>query len=240
VNAVDRKEQDMAVATRSAEEIKKDVVDQLFWDGRIDAADVQVEVSADRVTLSGTVPTLGARHAADEDAWLIEGVKAVNNQLNVRFPAGVAPPNDETISSNAVNTLLWHPDIDSSDITPVVNEGRLTLKGSVGSYWQKMLAEEITSTLSGVLDVTNELAVVPSKDVTDQSIARALVSGLERNAYVDPETIHIKVQDGVVTLAGEVPNLLAYRSAHDVARYTVGVVNVVNSLTLRTEWPSAQ
>lgn len=221
----------MAVATRNEEDIKKDVVDQLYWDGRVDAADVQVEVVENRVILSGTVPTLGSRHAADEDAWLIEGVTAVDNQLNVRFPAGMELPKDETISANAANTLLWHPDIDSSDITPVVNEGWVTLKGSGSSYWQKMLAEEVVSALNGVLGVTNELAVVPSKDITDQSIASAIISGLERNAYVDPETVNVEVQNGTVMLSGKVPNLLAYRSAHDVARYTNGVVNVLNNLT---------
>jgi osmotically-inducible protein OsmY len=223
----------MAVTTRNSEDIKKDVVDQLYWDGRVDAADVQVEVSGECVTLSGSVQTLGARHAADEDAWLIEGVKAVNNELNVKFPAGLEMPNDETITSNAANTLLWHPDLDASNVTPVVNEGRLMLRGSVGTYWQKVLAEEITSTLSGVVDVKNELAVVPSKGMGDQSIADAVVAGLDRNTYVEPEMVNVEVRDGVVTLSGGVPNLMAYRGAIAVAQNTVGVVNVVNKLTFR-------
>jgi len=221
----------MAVATRNAEDIKKDVVDQLYWDDRVDAANVQAEVSERRVTLTGTVPTLAARRAADEDAWAIEGVSAVDNQLNVSFPTGAALPSDESITGRAADTLLWHPDIDSSDITPVVNKGWITLKGSVGSYWQKMLAADLVSTLNGVLGVTNELAVVPSKEITDQSIAEALVAALERNAYVDPGMVNVEVEDGVVTLFGEVPDLMAYRAAIDAARHTVGVINVINKLT---------
>lgn len=220
----------MTVAVRNAEDIKKDVVDHLYWDGRVDAANVQVEVVDDRVTLSGTVPTLGARHAADEDTWVIEGVKAVDNQLDVRLPAGVESPEDETIGANAASTLLWHPDIDSADITPVVNKGWITLKGSAGSYWQKTLAEQVVSGLSGVLGVTNELAVVPSKGLADQSIASAILSGLERNAYVDPESVNVEVQSGTVMLSGAVSSLSAYRAAQDVAEHTVGVVNVINNL----------
>lgn len=221
----------MAIATRDSEDIKKDVVDQLYWDNRVDAANVQVEVSDDRVTLSGTVSTLGERHAADEDAWLIEGVKAVENRLKVEFPTGVSVPSDETIVSTVSDTLLWHPDLDSSDITPVVHKGWVTLKGSVGSYWQTMLAEDLASSLSGVLGVTNELAVVPSKEVADQTIARTIVSAMERNAYVDPEKVDVEVQNGVVTLSGAVPNLMVYRAAIDAAHHTVGVVNVINRLT---------
>lgn len=221
----------MVIATRNAEDIKKDVVDQLYWDGRIDAANVQVEVSEDRVILSGTVPTVASRHAADEDAWLVEGVRAVENRLTVEHPAGVPTPSDDTIASRVADTLLWHPDIDSSDIAPAVSKGWVTLKGSVSSFWQKMLAEELASGLSGVFGVINELAVVPSKDVTDQSIARAIVSALERNTYVDPEKVNVEVTNGVVTLSGAVPNLMVYRAAADTARHTVGVVNVINRLT---------
>ncbi len=221
----------MVVATRNAEDIKKDVVDQLYWDGRVDASSVQVEVSDGTVVLSGTVSTLGARHAADEDAWLVEGVRAVDNGLAVEHPAGVSVPADDTIVSRVADTLLWHPDIDSSDITPAASKGVVTLKGSVGSFWQKMLAEELAGSLNGVLEVVNELAVVPSKGVTDQSIGRAIVGSLERNAYVDPEKVNVEVVDGVVTLSGAVPNLMAYRAAVDAARHTVGVINVINKLT---------
>lgn len=221
----------MVIATRNAEDIKKDVVDQLYWDGRVDAANVQVEVLDDRVVLTGIVPTVGTRYAAEEDAWLVEGVHAVENDLTVEYPAGLATPSDDTIVARIADTLLWHPDIDSSDITPAASQGWVTLKGSVGSYWQQMLAGELASGISGVLGVANELAVVPSKDITDQSIARAIVSALERNAYVDPEDINVEVADGVVILSGAVPNLMVYRAAADAARHTVGVVNVINKLT---------
>lgn len=221
----------MNAMTRNTEEVKRDVVDQLYWDGRIDATDVQVEVSKDKVVLSGTVPTLATRHAADEDAWLIRGVKAVDNQLDVRFPTGMPVPRDETIATNVNNALLWHPDIDSTHVTPTLHQGRVTLRGSVGSYWQKVLAGEIVSGVQGVLDVVNELAVVPSKDISDQVIASDIISGLERNAYVDPETIRVTVQNGLVTLTGAVGSVLAYRSAHSVAQYTEGVVDVINKLT---------
>lgn len=220
----------MAVATRNAEDIKKAVVDELYWDARVNAADVQVEVADNRVTLTGTVPSLGSRQAADEDAWLIEGVNQVDNQLDVKV-TGIEPPSDETIAARVADTLLWHPDIDSSEITQAADAGWVRLKGSVGSYWQKILAEEVVSSLGGVLGVQNELAVVPSRDITDQSIADAIVSAMERNSYVDPEQVNVRVDNAVVTLSGQVPNLTAYRAAYDTARYTVGVINVKNELT---------
>ncbi len=220
----------MAVATRNAEDIKKAVVDELYWDGRVNAADVQVEVTGNRVTLTGTVPSVGSRQAADEDTWLIEGVNQVDNQLDVKI-TGIELPSDETIAARIADTLLWHPDIGSSEITPTVDAGWVRLKGSVGSYWQKILAAEIVSSLGGVLGVQNELAVVPSRDITDQSIAETIVSAMDRNTYVDPEQVNVRVDNAEVTLSGQVPNLTAYRAAYDAARYTVGVINVKNELT---------
>lgn len=58
---------------RTEEQIKRDVVDQLFWDIRVDASDVTVEVSNGTVTLRGTVPTYLAAKAAIDDSWCVLG-----------------------------------------------------------------------------------------------------------------------------------------------------------------------
>ena len=42
--------------TPTDEDIKKDVVDELDWDSRIDASDIFVEVENGEVLLSGTAP----------------------------------------------------------------------------------------------------------------------------------------------------------------------------------------
>jgi hypothetical protein len=41
----------MAMATRSSEDIKKDVVDQLYWDGRVNAASVEVVAVNNELTI---------------------------------------------------------------------------------------------------------------------------------------------------------------------------------------------
>lgn len=49
------------------EKIKKNVTDQLYWDHRVDASDVQIEVDEGVVTLSGNVPSFTAKDAAYDD-----------------------------------------------------------------------------------------------------------------------------------------------------------------------------
>ena len=53
------------------EQIKKAVVDMLYWDSRVDASDIHVEVTDGEVTLRGTVPSYATKEAALFDAWKI-------------------------------------------------------------------------------------------------------------------------------------------------------------------------
>lgn len=215
----------MAVATRTDEEIKRDVVDELYWDDRVDAVDVKVEVHDGRVILSGTVPTYAARVAADEDAHAVAGPRDVINELTVKYPTTAAVPTDAQIEASINNALRWDSQVDGSDIEVISDAGWVTLKGTVPSYWQKIRAEDIALSKSGVRDVTNELAVVPTQTFADRRIADDIVGALERNVYVSAEDVDVKVSNGVVTLRGTVPDRRAHRAARNAARRTPGVIN---------------
>ena len=223
----------MAVATRTDEEIKKDVVDELYWDGRVDASDVKVEVSEGTVTLSGTVPNYKAYDAADEDAWAMSGVMYVRNDLTIKYPAGMTIPTDVDIKSNIENLLLWQPNIDSTEIDVTVENGWVTMRGSVDAFWKKVKTEELALNLSGVLGITNELAVVPTKNFTDKAIAEDIESAMERNFNIDQDLIDVKVKNGKVTPTGSVPSLPAFRAAQRIAENTLGVLIVDNELVIR-------
>jgi hyperosmotically inducible protein len=223
----------MAVGTKTDEEIKKDVVGQLYWDGRVDVSEVKVEVSDGEVTLSGTVPNYTAYDAADEDAWAMSGVRYVKNELAIKYPPSVRVPTDAEIRSNINDLLLWQPDIDSTDIDVSVENGWVTLRGSVDAYWKKVRAEELALGLSGVLGITNELAIVPTRRIEDKTIAEDIEAALERQFNIDQDLIDVKVENGKVTLAGSVGSLPAFRAAQMIAGNTLGVLMVDNELTIR-------
>ncbi len=223
----------MAVATRTDEDIKKDVVDELYWDDSVDASEVQVQVDRGEVTLTGTVPDYVAYQSAEDDAWVMPGVRYVRNDLIVKFPAGFAVPADSHIKSNIENLLRWQPNIDSTDIQVSVDRGWVTLQGSVDAYWKKVRAEDLALGLSGVAGVSNELAVVPSKDVEDMAIAQDIHDAFIRNASVEPDLVDIQVEDGKVILSGSVPSLPVFRGAERIARKTLGVRKVDNRLVIQ-------
>jgi osmotically-inducible protein OsmY len=195
---------------RTNEAIKKDIVDQIYWDDRVDASEVHLEINNRVVTLTGTVPTYRAKMAAEDNAWAIDGVTLVLNQLRVEHPTVLALPTDEQIKTRVKNAFMDDPDIFSFKIDVDIDDGWVTLKGTVDSYWKKMEAEDEAAAVRGVLGVTNELAVVPTEKASDESIAKKVVNALERNVNIDNvEDITVSVRNGIVKLTGTVPSYIA-------------------------------
>lgn len=66
---------------------------------------------------------------------------------------------DEQIR-NTVNELLTdHDGIDATEVDVTVENGEVTLQGTVGSRWEKRLAEDIALSCRGVHDVHNRLRI---------------------------------------------------------------------------------
>lgn len=215
------------------EELQAKVIEKLHWDDRVNAADVGVTVDHTKVTLRGTVPSYRAKSIAEKDTKEIPGISEVINHLQVQYPSTIPVPIDEEIASNVANALSWDPDIDANKIDVSVIGGLLTLRGTVDAYWKKFQAQDIAYAITGVIDIINELAVVPTKIPEDEEIARTIENALERNPFVEAEDVNVVVENGRVTLTGFVPNWGAWRAAHKAASYTKGVVKVVDGLAIR-------
>ncbi len=212
------------------ETIKRDVVDQLTWDDRVDASRVAVTVDGGSVILTGSVPTPFAREAATKDAKAVPGVATVDSQLNIEV---VEPgPSDTELEERMRKVLEWNPTFDADRITLSSRNGIVTVTGSVDAAWKKFEVEDRLLDLAGVVDVMNELTVVPSRNSTDELIADDIRAAIERRADVDIRDIDIEVENGVVTLSGTVPTWSARHAAMETARYTLGVTAVHDELVV--------
>jgi len=72
---------------RTDELIKRDVIEKLFKDDRVDISNVYVAVNSGIIILKGEVPSYFSRSSAYEAAWEVLGVENVINRLLVK-PAG--------------------------------------------------------------------------------------------------------------------------------------------------------
>ena len=143
-----------AAATRTDEQIQKDVLAELKWDARVQPNEIGVAVKDGVVTLTGWVDSYTKRWAAEEAAHRVRGVKAVANDIEVRLTSS-AERTDADIAAAAVRALEWDAfvPIDKLDVT--VSKGWVTLKGEVEWQYQKKDAERVVRRLTGVKGVTN-------------------------------------------------------------------------------------
>jgi osmotically-inducible protein OsmY len=66
---------------------------------------------------------------------------------------------DDRIREDVNERLTDHPDVDASEIEVQVNNGEVTLSGTVEERRAKRLAEDIAESVSGVREVHNQLRV---------------------------------------------------------------------------------
>ena len=219
---------------KTDEELKKDVVDHLYWNSSVDASKINVTVEDGDVTLSGEVPTYAEMSAARAAAWNIEGVFDVIDEMVVSHVTPPPLPTDSEIKTRVENSLSWDPSVDDSEITVSVVDGTVTLEGTVDRYWKRSHTENRVSGIRGVIGIENKLAVVPSKTIGDELIAEDVVDAIDRDTRLDVEDVTVKVDNGVVTLTGTVPSTFARNAARWDASRTAGVTGVKNKLNIGT------
>lgn len=217
---------------RDDEAILADVAEQLNWDARIESKDISIKVMNGNVDLEGNVPTMTGKSAAFEDAQQVDGVNVVTNNLDVQMPSKKTIPGDAVIRENVQTALNFNSDVEAYKIDVTVDNGWVTLEGTVNAFWEKVSAGKEAIEMNGVLGVSNNLAVVPTDDYLDESIAVEIVQALERNVYVTADDIDVTVNDGQVVLEGLVKTLNAKNAAYETARYTPGVVGVNNRIVV--------
>lgn len=216
----------------SEQKLKKKVISHLEWDNRVDASDIVVEVEDSTVILNGIVPNYRVKNAAFNDAWAIEGVTSVVSNLVVEY---VPHPDedaltDDKINNRAIDKIAFNSTLSLLDIEVEVEKKWVTLKGTVNAYWQKYEAEVEVEDVAGVVGVTNALVVAPEESKSDELVAKDISKAMQRDTNIVVDRINVKVEGGVVSLTGTVPNYLEKSAAFDIAAHTAGVIEVTDMI----------
>ena len=142
---------------------------------------------------------------------------------------------DAELQKDVMNQLKWEPSIRAAEIGVGVKDGVVTLSGNVDHYYKKSAAERAAARVFGVKAVAEEIQVrLPgSLKRSDEDIARAASNALEWNASVPHDRVKVQVQDGVVTLSGQVDGWYQKNEAENAVRYLMGVVSVNNRITIK-------
>jgi osmotically-inducible protein OsmY len=142
---------------------------------------------------------------------------------------------DSELRDQVLQELKWDTRIDEADVGVSVHDGVVTLSGTVGSYAERLAAQDAAHRVAGVRDVANEIQVrLPRSHVrTDEDIARAIRHALEWNVMVPADAINSTVANGWVTLEGFVTSWRHRVDAETAIRYLPGVKGIANKLLIR-------
>jgi osmotically-inducible protein OsmY len=143
---------------------------------------------------------------------------------------------DAEIQSEVLAELKYEPRVQPNEIGVAVKDGVVTLTGYVDSYLKKWSAEKAAQRVRGAKAVANEIEVrLPgSSQKTDSDIAKAAVQALEWDAFVPTGKVKATVDNGWVTLDGEVDWQFQRLDADRVVRRLTGVKGVTNLITVKS------
>jgi len=127
----------------------------------------------------------------------------------------------------------WEPEIMSTDIAVGVDDAVVTLTGFVHSYTEKLAAERAAKRIYGVKGVANDIEVKSGASLSDPEIARNAVTALETRANVPDSRIKVTVQNGWITLEGDVDYQYQRMAAESAVKSLIGVRGLTNKISLK-------
>lgn len=209
-------------------QLKMDVMEELRWEPSVTSTDISIAVDKGVVTLSGSVPHYAEKWAAERATQRVEGVKAIAEELAVNLDGGHLRK-DADIAQAVVQALRWHVWV-PNHVQATVENGWVTLSGTVNWGFERSSAEDAVRFLSGVKGVSNTIALKPS--VQPSAVKEAIVKALQRNAEIDAKHIDVSANSGKVTLAGTVTSWDEREEAGLAAWCAPGVTEVNNNLLI--------
>jgi osmotically-inducible protein OsmY len=144
---------------------------------------------------------------------------------------------DTDLTADVSDELFWDPKLDSTEIAVSADDGKITIRGTVGSLREKREAEKAAQRVFGVISVDNKLQVKLMNDNkrADAELRGDVLQALMLDGLV-PKTVDAKVEDGFVTLTGTANWQYQRDEADFVASNIVGALDHYDEIEL--EYPT--
>lgn len=211
--------------------LKTAVADELAWTPSVNAEGIAVSVDGGAATLAGHVGTYPEKEAALRAATRVHGVTTTVDRILVRH--GHAIPADVDLAREAMavfdrRTVL----VPKNSVQVDVRDQVITLRGSVDWNHEREAARRAVAALPGVSGVRNLITLRPAPGVTAAETKAQILAALARHAPGSAQHVEVAVDDGQVTLTGQVLTPAERRSAEQTAWFAPGVTAVDNQVQL--------
>lgn len=141
---------------------------------------------------------------------------------------------NKLLHEQVLAALVAEPRLDAGKIGIAVDDGVVTLSGTLGTFTEKWAAEDAVKSVKGVRGIANELRVeLAGMHVRDDAdIAKTVVEVLRWNEHL-PKTIQVEVKGGYVTLNGVVDWPYEREDARNAICHLSGVRGIYDNLTVK-------
>jgi osmotically-inducible protein OsmY len=145
----------------------------------------------------------------------------------------VAASTDAKIQQDVLAELAWDPEVEPTDVGVEVDDGVVTLTGTVESFWKKWAAERAVRRVDGVRAVANDIIVKSRSARTDTDIAKDIADAFQANIMIPKNRIMVTVKNKWVTLEGAVDWRFEREEVETTARKVNGVSGVTNLIVVK-------
>ena len=142
---------------------------------------------------------------------------------------------DSQLRTDVIDELAWDPAINALGIGVIVKEGVVTLTGHLDSFAEKHAVEKAVHRVAGVRGIALELDVTLAAEHkrSDSEIAQEAATALRLNSLVPDGKVQVEVENGWITLTGEVDWSYQLARAEQCVRTLTGVRGLYNRITIK-------
>jgi len=141
---------------------------------------------------------------------------------------------DKELKDNVLKELEFDSGVDATNIGVIVEDGAVTLTGTINDYSQRLAAVYAVKSMVGVKALADDIDIVlsPAHRRDDTEIAKHISHVLQHNTNTAEEGVKALVHHGMVTLNGIVFNERQRRNIEEQVGHVAGVNSIDNRIKI--------
>jgi len=144
---------------------------------------------------------------------------------------------NEVLQKDVQDAIKWEPLLNAAEIGVTAKDGIITLTGTVNSFMKKMEAEDAAKKVKGVKAVVENIDIKLSNNskASDNEIANDVVNAFKWDIEIPGDDVKVKVEDGWVTLSGNIKWNYQREAAKKAVSKLCGVKGVIINIKIESE-----
>jgi osmotically-inducible protein OsmY len=143
---------------------------------------------------------------------------------------------NEELQKDVQDAIKWEPLLNAAEIGVIAKDGVVTLTGIVDSYAKKLEAEDAAKSVKGVTAVIVKLEIKFNSGFEkedDSEIADEIIKAAKWDWEIPEDKVKAKVENGWVTLEGEVDWNYQREAIENLVKNHSGIVGITNNITIK-------